>query len=291
MKIKDRKTGRIIKEEEDSASVIKFLYNSLSGRIVLKFIFSRIYFSKLLSIYYKSTLSKKKIIDFVKKYDMDKGLLNKDFKSFDDFFKRKEEVVADREGFVASASGKLRVFKIGEDKGLYLGDKRLRIMIKGNVYNIDKLLKEHLPEWAKGGHLLLYRLSLCDYHRYIYPTDGCLVRRKNIAGRLESVRRDAAYWRAFAENKREVEYWHTSFGDIIHMEIGAMLVGHIHNNRKRSFKKGDEKGYFSYGGSSIVEIVGKDIEIDGDILKNSERGFETKIKIGERIGYESNKAN
>ena len=51
------------------------------------------------------------------------------------------------------------------------------------------------------------------------------------------------------------------------------------NNRKRSFKKGDEKGYFSYGGSSIVEIVGKGIEIDGDILKNSERGFETKIKI------------
>ena len=257
MKIKDRKTGRIIKEEEDSASIIKFLYHSLSGRIILKFIFSRIYFSKLLSIYYKSTLSKKKIKDFVKKYDMDKSLLNKDFKSFDDFFKRKEDVFVDSEGFAATASGKIRVFKIGEDKGLYLGDKKLRIMIKGNVYNIDKLLKEPLPEWAKGGHLLLYRLSLCDYHRYIYPTDGCLVRRKNIAGRLESVRRDAAYWRAFAENKREVEYWHTAFGDIIHMEIGAMLVGHIHNYRKRSFKRGTEKGYFSYGGSSIVEIVGK----------------------------------
>ena len=290
MKIKDRKTGKVIKEEEDSASIIKFLYHSLLGRAVLKFIFSRIYFSKLLSIYYKSALSKKKIRDFVKKYDLDKGLLNKDFKSFDDFFKRKEDVVADSEGFVAAASGKIRVFKIGEDKGLYLGDKKLKIMIKGNVYNIDKLLKEPLPEWAKGGYLLLYRLSLCDYHRYIYPTDGCLVRRKNIAGRLESVRRDAAYWRAFAENKREVEYWHTAFGDIIHMEIGAMLVGHIHNHRKRSFKRGDEKGYFSYGGSSIVEIVGKGIEIDGDILKDSERGFETKIKIGERIGYGSNKA-
>lgn len=290
MKIKDRKTGRIIKEEEDSAKIIEFLYHSFAGRIFLKLFFARVYFSKLLSIYYKSALSKKKIRDFVKKYDLDKSLLNKDFKSFDDFFKRKEDVVVDSEGFVATASGKIRVFKIGEDKGLYLGDKKLKIMIKENVYNIDKLLKESLPEWAKGGYLILYRLSLCDYHRYIYPTDGCLVRRKNIAGRLESVRRDAAYWRAFAENKREVEYWHTSFGDIIHMEIGAMLVGHIHNHRKRSFKRGAEKGYFSYGGSSIVEIVGKGIEIDGDILKNSERGFETKIKIGERIGYGSNKA-
>lgn len=290
MKIKDRKTGRIIKEEEDSASVIKFLYHSLVGRIVLKFIFSRIYFSKLLSIYYKSTLSKKKIKDFVKKYDMDKSLLNKDFKSFDDFFKRKEDVFVDSEGFAATASGKLRVFKIGEDKGLYLGDKKLRIMIKGNVYNIDKLLKEPLPEWAKGGHLLLYRLSLCDYHRYIYPVNGVFVRRKSISGRLESVRRDAAYWRAFAENKRVLEYWQSEYEKMLHMEIGAMLVGHIHNYKKKVFLRGEEKGYFSYGGSSIVEIVGKGIEIDGDILKNSERGFETKIKIGERIGYGSNKA-
>ena len=291
MKIIDRKNGQIINEVEDSAGIIRFLYHSLPGRIFLKLFFARVYFSKLLSLYYKSPLSKAKIEGFVKKYNMDGRLLKRGFASFDDFFTRKERINPDREGFIATASAKLRVFRIGENGELYQGKKRLNIMIKGNVYNIDKLLKENLPEWAKGGHLLLYRLSLCDYHRYIYPTDGCLVRRKNIAGRLESVRRDAAYWRAFAENKREVEYWHTSFGDIIHMEIGAMLVGHIHNNRKRSFKKGDEKGYFSYGGSSIVEIVGKDIEIDGDILKNSERGFETKIKIGERIGYESNKAN
>ena len=285
MKIKDRKTGRIIKEEEDSASIIKFLYHSLSGRIILKFIFSRIYFSKLLSIYYKSTLSKKKIKDFVKKYDMDKSLLNKDFKSFDDFFKRKEDVFVDSEGFAATASGKLRVFKIGEDKGIYLGDKKLRIMIKGNVYNIDKLLKEPLPEWAKGGYLLLYRLSLCDYHRYIYPVNGVFVRRRSISGRLESVRRDAAYWRAFAENKRVLEYWQSEYGKMLHMEIGAMLVGHIHNYEKKVFSKGEEKGYFSYGGSSIVEIVGKGMEIDKDILKNSEKGFETKVRIGERIGY------
>ena len=80
MKIKDRKTGRVIREEEDSASIIKFLYHSLVGRIFLKFIFSRIYFSRLFSIYYKSTLSKKKIKDFVNKYGMDKSLLKKDFK-------------------------------------------------------------------------------------------------------------------------------------------------------------------------------------------------------------------
>ena len=72
---------------------------------------------------------------------------------------------------------------------------------------------------------------------------------------------------------------------MLHIEIGAMLVGHIHNHNKRCFQMGEEKGFFSYGGSSIVEIVGKEIEIDEDILENSKRNFETKIRIGERIGY------
>ena len=72
---------------------------------------------------------------------------------------------------------------------------------------------------------------------------------------------------------------------MLHIEIGAMLVGHIHNHNKRYFQMGEEKGFFSYGGSSIIEIVGKKIEIDEDILENSKRNFETKIRIGERIGY------
>ena len=216
---------------------------------------------------------------------MDRGLLKRNFKSFADFFSRKEKINVDNEGFLATASGKLRVFKIGEDGKLYLGNKKLSIMIKGNVYNTDKLLKAPLPEWARGGYLLLYRLSLCDYHRYIYPLTGRSEKRKEISGRLESVRRDAAYWRAFAENKRVLEFWMSEYGKMLHMEIGAMLVGHIHNYNKRYFHKGEEKGFFSYGGSSIVEIVGKEIEIDEDILENSKRNFETKIRIGERIGY------
>ena len=286
MEIIDRRSGKIIKEEEDSAKVIEFLYHSFFGRLFLKLFFARPYFSKLLSIYYKSPISKNKIKSFIKKYDLDRGLLKRNFKSFADFFSRKEKINVDNEGFLATASGKLRVFKIGEDGKLYLGNKKLSIMIKGNVYNTDKLLKSPLPKWARGGYLLLYRLSLCDYHRYIYPLTGRSEKRKEISGRLESVRRDAAYWRAFAENKRVLEFWISEYGKMLHIEIGAMLVGHIHNHNKRCFHKGEEKGFFSYGGSSIVEIVGKEIEIDRDILENSKRNFETKIRIGERIGYE-----
>ena len=285
MKIIDRKNGQIINDVEDSAGIIRFLYHSLPGRIFLKLFFARVYFSKLLSIYYKSPLSKAKIESFVKKYNMDGRLLKRGFVSFDDFFTRKERINPDREGFIATASAKLRVFRIGENGELYQGKKRLNIMIKGNVYNTNKLLKSPLPKWARGGYLLLYRLSLSDYHRYIYPIRGRCKAKRSIDGHLESVRRDAAYWRAFAENKRVLEYWQSEYGKMLHMEIGAMLVGHIHNYEKKVFLRGEEKGYFSYGGSSIVEIVGKGVEIDKDILKNSEKGFETKVRIGERIGY------
>ena len=148
MEIIDRRSGKIIKEGEDSAKVIEFLYHSFFGRLFLKLFFARPYFSKLLSIYYKSPLSKNKIKSFIKKYDLDRGLLKRNFKSFADFFSRKEKINVDNEGFLATASGKLRVFKIGEDGKLYLGNKKLSIMIKGNVYNTDKLLKSPLPEWA-----------------------------------------------------------------------------------------------------------------------------------------------
>ena len=46
------------------------------------------------------------------------------------------------------------------------------------------------------------------------------------------------------ENKRVLEYWQSEYGKMLHMEIGAMLVGHIHNYEKKVFLRGEEKGYF-----------------------------------------------
>ena len=91
MKIIDRRSGKIIKEEEDSAKIIGFLYHSFFGRLFLKLFFARPYFSKLLSIYYKSPMSKNKIKSFIKKYNLDRGLLQRNFKSFADFFFKKRK--------------------------------------------------------------------------------------------------------------------------------------------------------------------------------------------------------
>ena len=76
-----------------------------------------------------------------------------------------------------------------------------------------------------------------------------------------------------------------NFSDMVFIEVGALLVGKINNHDVCKFKKGDEKGYFSLGGSTIVIFVQKDIlKVDEDIIRNSVNGIETKVKYGEKIG-------
>ena len=74
------------------------------------------------------------------------------------------------------------------------------------------------------------------------------------------------------------------FGEMIMIEVGALMIGKIVNNTGRDFKKGEEKGHFEYGGSTIILLTNKDVIIDSDIIKQSEQGIETKVKIGTMIG-------
>ena len=394
----ERKTGRMIREEEYGQKAIYFLYHHFIGRVLLKMIFARPYFSFLRGLYYNSFLSKKEIVPFVEKYGLSKALLKRNYPSFGAFFSRKEAVYLrdagkentkengeewkekiqekrhekrrekgrekGREGqqpFYATASGKVLAYKIDQEGGIVLPEKSdskkesstkgstkncakgltglqedairkdrpnerqnerqnerkasnpLPLEIKGNLYSIEKILKAPCPEFLKGGTLLVFRLSLPDYHRYIFPARGKLLRTKKIKGRLDSVRKEAAHFKSFSENKREISLLElSSMGKILHVEVGAMLVGHIHNHvgckpsfykvvechkekgniqfggknpLSYSFTAGEEKGYFSLGGSTIVELLSEKIVIDEDLFENTNKGLETKLEIGERIGY------
>ena len=340
----ERKTGRLIQEEEYGQKAIYFLYHHFLGRLLLKMIFARPYFSFLRGLYYNSFLSKKEIAPFVEKYGLSKELLKRNDQSFGAFFSRKEAVYlgeagkentkekgeawkkklrekgqARKQAFYATASGKLLAYKIDQEgKIIFPGNESdgksnlLPLEIKGNFYSIEKILKASCPEFLKGGTLLVFRLSMPDYHRYIFPARGKLLRTKKIKGRLDSVRKEAAHFKAFSENKREISLLELEgMGKILHVEVGAMLVGHIHNHLgfKSSFDKaagclrekenkpfrknhlvfrfqaGEEKGYFSLGGSTIVELLNNKIMIDEDLFENTNKGLETKLEIGERIGY------
>ena len=77
-----------------------------------------------------------------------------------------------------------------------------------------------------------------------------------------------------------------NLGDVGQLEVGAMMVGKICNHHgEYSFMKGEEKGMFMFGGSTIVQLFEKDrIRPDSDILRNTRDGFETVVHYGEKIG-------
>ena len=88
----------------------------------------------------------------------------------------------------------------------------------------------------------------------------------------------------YKENHREYSILETkNFGQIIYMEVGAMMIGKIINHNKKEFKKGEEKGYFLPGASTVVIVI-NNIELDRDIIKNSKNNIETIVNVGEKIG-------
>ena len=68
-----------------------------------------------------------------------------------------------------------------------------------------------------------------------------------------------------------------------------MLVGKIENRPGRKHvQRGQEKGNFAFGGSTIILMTQKNRVIpDGDILEYSSRGIETRVLLGERVGRKS----
>ena len=75
--------------------------------------------------------------------------------------------------------------------------------------------------------------------------------------------------------------------DILYIEVGATCVGTIKQTYSPNTKvlKGSEKGYFKFGGSTVILFLEKNkIKIDSDILSETKKNIETKVKMGETIG-------
>ena len=67
------------------------------------------------------------------------------------------------------------------------------------------------------------------------------------------------------------------------------MVGKIVNlHEEKMVTRGEEKGYFEFGGSTIVLLVKKDrVKVCEDIAKNMADGYETLVKMGEVIGWKA----
>ena len=154
-------------------------------------------------------------------------------------------------------------------------------MIKNSTYSLEQLIKEK----ANYKYALVFRLSVDDYHHYIFPDDGIVVRKKHIDGILHTVQPIAfENYKVFHENQRDITFLDCkNLGNVCYVEVGALFVGKICNKEVHTFKKGDEKGYFEFGGSTVILLFEKELNINSKIIKNSEKGIETIVKMGERI--------
>ena len=163
-------------------------------------------------------------------------------------------------------------------------------VIKDSVYNVDSLLRDKkLAQKYAGGYALIIRLSVDDYHRYIYPLSGIKSHDRNIKGFLNTVNPVAnRHVEVYKENSRTYCMLRTEFfGDVIQMEVGALMVGKISNHHpwgNHRVRQGEEKGMFEFGGSTIVVLLEKGAAIvDEDLLINTREGAETKVRQGEQL--------
>lgn len=265
------------------SNVVRFFYGTIIGRLIVR-IFSIPLFSKIMGLFLDSKLSKFKIKSFIKKNNIDMSLYKeKDYKSFNDFFTREIKNIdysKNKDDFISPCSSKLSVYDINEE-GLY--------KIKNSYYRIKDLVNNS-PIYKEfiGGKLLIFRLEATDYHRYIYIDNGSKEKNVFVPGILNTVRPIVLkHFNIYKQNSREYTIMHTdNFDDVIQIEVGAIMVGKINNKHEEyTFKKGEEKGMFEFGGSTIVLMIKKDIvDLDSDIIKNSSDGFETKVSVGESIG-------
>lgn len=270
-------------EQKDSGSV-RFLYRTAFGRVVLRLLI-RPWVSKAVGGFMSSFLSKPMIKGFVRKNGIDlneyKGA---PYKSYNDFFTRKimdggRPFDASPDALCAPCDSALSVYEITPDS---------RFLIKNGSYSVASLTgSEDMAKEFEGGLCLVFRLAVTDYHRYAFFDSGTAEDSRFIKGVLHTVRPIALErFDFYKENCREVTRLHTdNFGDAVQVEVGAMCVGKIVNNGKKNFLRSEEKGYFMFGGSTVVLLLKKDAaEIDSEITTNTAWGFETKVTCGEKIG-------
>ena len=164
--------------------------------------------------------------------------------------------------------------------------------IKQTAYRLEDLLRD--PKLARrfaGGTALVFRLCVDDYHRYAWPDGGLRAHYRKIPGRLHTVNPVANdHFPIYKENCREYTVVRSQhFGTYLMMEVGALMVGKIVNHHtgytRLDVMRGQEKGYFAFGGSTIVLLfMPGAVELDEPILQASARGEETRVRMGQRIG-------
>ena len=264
-----------------SGPSLDFFYSTFIGRLLLRIVITKP-ISNLGALYMNSRFSKIKINRFIdiNTFECD----DKKYKSYNDFFTRKvisckRPIMSNKNTLISPCDGRVLAYTINDD---------LTLKIKNSYYSINTLVEKDIMDEYKNGIALVFRLSTDNYHRYCYIDSGTKGRNYHIKGVFHTVQPiSLKNYNFFKTNSREYTVLNTNnFDKVVQVEIGALMVGRIKNNHEEyEYKKGEEKGYFEFGGSTIVLLFKKGvISLDNDILENSYEDIETIVKYGEKIG-------
>ena len=269
----------------DNGRFLKFLYGTAPGRILLKPLVS-VGVSRFVGAFMNTVLSVPLIKPFIrsKGIDMSEYVPCK-YRSFNEFFTRRikpdcRPINSDENTLISPADGFLSAYRI--EKGIVIPAKQSSYTIE-NLLNSEDDAKQFL-----GGVCLVFRLCADNYHRYCFIDNAEPIKNSFVKGKLHTVRAIALQNSpVFTENCREITLMKTEhFGTVAQIEVGAMLVGKIDNLpfNSRVFR-GDEKGKFLYGGSTVILLLKNGAaEFDDELFRYTEKGFEFPVLQGEAVG-------
>lgn len=281
---KDR-NGAIVPGDDGQDRMLEWMYGTPIGRVLVKLMI-RPRVSRAAGWLLDRRISALAVEPFIRKNRISMvDFEERRFTSFNDFFTRRLKPgrrPVDREAchLIAPCDSKLTVYPIEPD---------FRFWVKGTEYTLGGLLQnEVLARNFLGGTLLLFRLTVGDYHRYAYPDDGFIGQSVRIQGVYHTVNPAAtSRYPIYRENTREYALLKSeNFGTILQMEVGAAMVGRIVNGPgERQVVRGEEKGRFEFGGSTVILLLQKDAAaLDADIVQNTREDVETVVQLGQRIG-------
>ncbi len=287
----NRHTGRVETEAIFGEAALRWAYENPFGRLTNWAFARRAWLARWYGLWMSSPATRDKIPLFIEKFHVDVAEFAQppeSFASFNDFFIRKLKSGA------RPLDGDADTVVFGAD-GRHLGfpdaSQAEGVFVKGQHWDLAALLGDaELARTYAHGTLVLSRLCPVDYHRFHFPADGTPGAAKWLPGTLWSVnpialRRKLAYlW----ENKRVVTIFDTPrFGKILLLEIGATNVGSINETYTpgQPVARGDEMGYFAFGGSATATIFepGR-VKLADDLVEQTRLGRELYARMGSKLG-------
>ncbi len=292
----DRQTKREEREKVYGHFFLKLLYGkNLFYRMISAVflpLFSRVsLLSHLYGAFQKSSLSRRKVKPFIQAFHVDSSefLDSVDsYRSFNDFFIRR-------------LKPECRPMTPGVDIAVLPADARYLVFpdieaangfwVKGKKFSLETLLRDKKLASRYGqGAMVIARLCPVDYHRFHFPLACVPGPARLINGPLYSVNPMALKRniQILSENKRMITTLQTkNFGEVLFIEVGATYVGSIHQTYTPDApcEKGEEKGYFSFGGSCLILLFEPNtIVFDQDLIDASLKKREVRGLLGQSLG-------